>query len=1614
MNEPDSDNVELGGNSSSLIHDDDKPVSGTGEETEKEVNDTAKKVKECASEGSGGKDKVQQECMLLKYVIKVNTEMKPVDNKISIEEELESQTKHQVDLEEEEGNQQRDKKQKLELSDSLTKQLVNKEKDERDHELCGQQDEDSCQDPDLNVNQELPQNLSDTEEKKSPVFIRKLVKPKRSLCLSSEESKKLSGIISREDERSVAPNTTGCTGSLISSSEESKRNLSPSTEEGWSLIGSNNVEGKRPLPPSVGNCMKSFGSCDEDSKKSGGPSNEEVKKSVDPYSEESKMHVDQGSEECEEQPDSCSQEGSGSEGPISEERTSVVINTEDTQEQSNVNTSSASGSVESSHDKNNQPSENLEQQQEGVTNDHTTNSLQREEAKLLKCGLTSSESVPGQSQAEIGCEDVECIDILSDNEDSPVASQSETTSKKSPETIIPTVCKSCKSIWNDKVLRTIFLGTESVTVNSRITYGAIISINNWAESHFGSEKESAVRGLLERADLGENIGSLKISEVNNWLGSLMKTDKIKCCDVFVAVYKENPEDELLSSLIASDLATAETPADCKKRTALVTTEEEAPVTKKMVKELPETNPQAESNQIPKQAVKDNLSSLKKHPSSSSRYSSNSSNDSDSSSEKMLPDMWDIPLFTRRKKSRNIIKRTHAPCSQTNDASTSKHTSKKDQMGSLETPPKQTFQFVSEENNLSDSEECKSLESEEATSSNKTSLLPSKETSLPVSEKPVQLRKNNDTPSICKTTSPSALEERSAFSTMSSSQVAQEEKAPAGMKDLLFHQKKHQGLPSEAVLLPSSTVSSNTIGTPPHTTSGSSETVSTDSSKSAVVSPSKSSMSVNKPLSPSTSSSSLDVHSEGTNSVSDEMKGAVPKARDTKHSKSKEKSMGTSNKQTELSSASLEKQPIVQDASDPSCIKLTHQISETSHDSPGGSSTPVNEAAPLITSAVGQPTGLAVSPCNLPAPCGLQVVPVVSMETGQLAFVQSTPASVIDSDSKMEVGAPALPTPLVPAIPNPVIFAPSTMIADSVQQVPFGNCATEPQQHSVDESSIQEQSLPQQQVSDKEQPHLQLQQSVPSDYLSYREQNSAKIIESNFGEELASSDSDISAEDENRVSVQVEDSSSVNLCMTLGLDVSTLDTYCSSTDVKTITNGVMANNPSERYKFSFSHYSVLKERSALSGFAREAFDLMPFESDNCHPLMPGNKGRERFLTNRELLTLQSICILNAETPDVDLFYRILVQILLTRNRVLLVPNSRTLLLVAEKLRRNFNRAKSKGAYAEFLSQDWDTSSIYTAEDLWLAKLEQPKEPTVRNILSVFCLWKNLDKNIPDLSLSEALHKICRNVSLDNTNNIGMCIKLYARFCSFLYEEKNNNLAEFFLNQPFIGSKTPTSRKVLVDFMAAKFSMDMTNLSSARSLNIAEKEVQGAVQKCLSAEKAVIHSPDARKEEDLRLSIASLKEKLNRYKEVNGLLIQRIKVAEKRKQEVLKRITDSKSKKLIQELNETLTAIHHALDKQNWDSSMEGMESSRKALKLDHSTDIRFPTEVCLRSTLGEDVPQSVKEVIYELLTNEVDVNQVRAVIHTIMNKVAEEEVPSLPSLTWIRNFARLNGFKMKSN
>ncbi|XP_045612225.2 uro-adherence factor A [Procambarus clarkii] len=1151
---------------------------------------------------------------------------------------------------------------------------------------------------------------------------------------------------------------------------------------------------------------------------------------------------------------------------------------------------------------------------------------------------------PRVSQDKIGTSEkiVECIDLLSDDdeEDNNATLKSATGSKPlqcMPETIVPKVCGKCQGIWNNNVLSAIFLGTESVTVNSKITYGAIICINNWADSHYLSGKETAVRSLLDRADLGKNIGSLKISEVNHWLGSLMKAGKVKCCDVFEAFYKPEANYKLVASLPDTDVITNEatentrmvTPVDNRTNASNVQMRDNdiAAVSKNQQKK--------KLSQSPK-----NISSSLKDPSpSGSGHIVVSHNDSDSTSEKIrLSGAWDTPMFDGTAILVDKEQKDLALCSDTQKMASSGNAEESASKNGkvMNNEKSETNQIVQSVSDIGKSS-CSKL-SAQSSNSKTMPVLTSEDEALPISKKVVSSDSKKRISDVLTADSPTALRNNKSPGSKKMKSTVSKNTSPAVYdKTTLSSTEKTVASTSESNETSSSMTSSDLD-------TGTKDVVAQEildvSAASSTLHP-VSTVRTNLALSPSISTPNS--FSQELNSTSGEQKSSTPKVR-PKVLRSKKR------QNVEVSARK-------------------------------GSS-------------------LLSSPHPLPS----QDATVTSsdMSSQQSKCDPTVSKSVVDTLTRKSLRASYKKVANTEA---DTLTSQTIPIVSSTQEASSGKTSPVQSEHESEHEPI----------FNKEQPCSQEQQEISN---TCSIQNSFKTSVHHADENSISSDSDAGG-DEDNVSFSSEDNSNSTLCSVLGLNVSTLDTYSSSTDMKTMTNGVMSKNPSKKYKFSFSHYAMLKERSALSGLAREAFDLMPFESDNCCPLTHSTVGRVRFLTNRELLTLQSICILHPENPDVELFFRILVQILLTRNRVLLVPNSLTLLLIAENLRREFNRAKSKGTHAAFLSQDWDISNVYTAEDLWLSKLEHINEPTIRNVLSVFCLWKNLDKHIPNISLPEALQDLCKNINLAATDKTKLCIKLYARFCRYLYEEKNSTLAEFFLNQPFTGGNTPTSRNVLINTMVSRLSSDVLSLSSAGSLEIEEKEVQSALQKCLTSEKAVLSSYNARKEEELRLNVAMFKEKFDRYKEVNNLLVKRIQVVEKEKQELLSKIVHSKSKKLVKEFSQTLTAIHQSLAKRKRDSCMD-TEKSRKALKQDNSTGIHSSVESCSRFSnaavnidLGEDVPQVIREGIYELLANEVDVKQVRAVIHTIMDKVVGEEAVRLPSDSWIRNFARLNGFIMKS-
>ncbi|KAG7156573.1 Ribosome-binding protein 1-like 2, partial [Homarus americanus] len=885
-----------------------------------------------------------------------------------------------------------------------------------------------------------------------------------------------------------------------------------------------------------------------------------------------------------------------------------------------------------------------------------------------------------QDKTDSDHKDVECIDILSDaadddedddEEETSVASKKATDSdllylrlKNLPGKNVPTVCQKCRNIWNDRVLNIISLGTESVTVNSRITYGAIICINNWAESHFSSGKEEAVRSLLDRADLGKNIGSLKISEVNHWLGNIMKSGKIKCCHVFTAVYKPDSTKEFLSNLIGADVTSDVVPVRNNKRDAPVTHEEEIPA-KKRISEVKKKTKTKNLNKILRKPLKSTgtLSSSQKVQPSCSKYIPTVSEDVEPASEKiMLSGAWDTPMFAETITMPEVSKEVEAVSLETKKSSSESGPALVSE-SPVETPPKETVRPVIQSPKMNESdlpEECTPSTSEKSVPllSKETTPSISKRNKLSLSNNKLQLKLPRHVPPSTKTTALPVSE----TATLS---VSKNVTSPLSENQTSHEPEKDK---------------SNTLSTTETSTTENMETI-----QPACETTSTTALTENTVTTPIKRTSKLKCH--------------IPKIKTLKPSTSENnRELGASTRQTRSSTSSSQQPPLSQDASD---------------------------SFPSISS---QQDAVAAA------------VSTVEADNLTKESLVTSHESILSNDDKILTTDTNKPAQAV-----------------SQQVVP----STISPQHSLIES-----------------------------------QNSTKTIVDTADENSISSDTDIGGEGEEDKSVPSEENTGNNLCAVLGLNVNTLDTYCSSTDMKTITNG-----------------------------------------------------------------------------DVDLLFRILIQILLTRKRVLLVPNSLTLLLVAENLRRDFNRAKN-----------------------------------------------------------------------------------------------------------------------------------MTDLSSAGSLNGAEKEVQSAEQKCVTAEKAALQSPDFQKKEELRVNLTIFKEKLSKYKEMNDMMLKRIKLAENRKQEIVNKFVDSKSKKLVQKLSETRRAIHQSLAKRKGDGSMENVENSKKALKVDYTKNIRSSTEICSRERfssvaasidLGEDVPQTVREGIYELLANGVDVNQVRTVVHTILTKVGGEESPALP-------------------
>nr|XP_027211245.1 uncharacterized protein LOC113804551 [Penaeus vannamei] len=841
--------------------------------------------------------------------------------------------------------------------------------------------------------------------------------------------------------------------------------------------------------------------------------------------------------------------------------------------------------------------------------DGNKNSQTSEDDKELASGSSDVRNNKSLTSVE---KNIECVEIVSESEEENVFEECKAV-----------VCKKCRSIWTEKVLHTIFKGSEAVTVKSKITFGAIVLINNWAHRHIQYNKETAVRNMLERADLGKNIKGLEIGDLSQWLFELMDKGKIKCCAVFDAIYKPEP-------------------------------------------------------------IKVSLSSLKKAKGASSE---------------------------------------------------AKRTPSKDQDDS-EMSKKRPLQF--EEEKLPDSHDLSKV--------------------------------------------PEVSEEASA-----------KKEKKDGLADISYVQDHRS-----------------------------------------------------------------------------------PERAQTIKEKVNETLEQKSEPDAEISRLSPRQ-------SDEVTTEQDESLSE-SH-----------------------------------------------------SFSPETQSKAVLTDDQVSTGEEVL----------------SEAEPSQAEEVGY-----------VYEEDME--------VSDHEE--------------GENDQNVAATLAHRQEEDT---EPDLQMTKEREMSGTAEEDSQSLLCKKLGLDLHNIDISCSSSDMKRANNGTVAKQVSVEEEVSHAHITLLKERSALHGFAMEAFDLLPFEAENFYDSVQNDDSAQRFMTNRELLTLHSIFILDAELPNAELFYQVLIQILMSRNQVLLVPDSRTLLQVLEKLRRDFNRAKVGKSYSEFLAQNWDMRNVYSAETLWNSKRGYPNNPSIRNVLSIFCLWKNIGKQLPDFYPSLAIQEMCKFTDLSSTDKLGMCVRLYARFCTFLYKENHPELAELFLDQKFTISNISVSRDALINSMKCQAS---ENQRIEASLTSTETEVRQAMQNCTEAEKMALRSENPKTLRHFQRLLKQFEQKLDRYKDTNAELVKRIRVAEAKKEKLVNKIKDPNLKESLHELTDGLNTIY----RKRKNSSL--CEADQKSAKL-----ARMESEAC-------EVEESTKEVIHNILAKGVKPELVRTVIQTIMKKVTGESALNLPDVFWIRKYAQDNGFQ----
>ena len=215
--------------------------------------------------------------------------------------------------------------------------------------------------------------------------------------------------------------------------------------------------------------------------------------------------------------------------------------------------------------------------------------------------------------------------------------------------------------------------------------------------------------------------------------------------------------------------------------------------------------------------------------------------------------------------------------------------------------------------------------------------------------------------------------------------------------------------------------------------------------------------------------------------------------------------------------------------------------------------------------------------------------------------------------------------------------------------------------------------------------------------------------------------------------------------------------------------------------------IEKEYSTMTDDVRILYKCMPYrEVDEVSANM-------KVTTYRDILSLHNLCIHQGPAPQFELLYKAVVQLLYSRNKVLLLPDCMALHRLTEKMAKQYARCKNNS----LLSNRWCRPLIAT--DISNDSVAYDKI-TVGEVLSVFCLWKNydlkkcsvtLEKNVSDEKKKKTtrppLSKYLLEFNIDTSQTKYLLrdfLKIYDKYCYYAYVKNYAQKAENFLKRPWL--------------------------------------------------------------------------------------------------------------------------------------------------------------------------------------------------------------------------------------